>query len=260
MLKELLHPIAVDKNGNLIHIRNAEKGGDYYCPHCKSKFVFNRSIKTGKGSRRPHFSHDKLSPNCTPEGYLHSTFKIQLLEKLNQCISSHLPLEVKYKCDICQMEHTAANLLKVVSAVKAEHDMKVCRPDIALFDGNGRVITVIEIVVTHEPEEAAITYYKENGIVLIQINLDSEDDLERVDEKIKVPSKVITFHPLLCPVVYQQCQRQMLLQRQFSGIPGYGITRGGPKIEHIESAKMANERKRHFAIKNYYRNKRRGRR
>jgi len=262
MLKELLYPIAVDKNGNLIHIRNAEKGGEYYCPYCKTKFVFNRSIKTGKGSRRPHFSHDKLSPNCTSESYLHSTFKLMLLEKLNQCISGHLPLEVKYKCTICQREHTAS-LSHGLTAVKAEHDMKVCRPDIALFDGNGRVFAVIEIVVKHEPEEAALNYYKNNNIVLVQIKLDSEDDLEKVDEKIKVPSKVITFNPLICPfykqfIAYQQ--QQMLLQGQSSGIHGYGITRGGSKIEQIESAKMANERKRHFAIKNYYRNKRRGRR
>jgi hypothetical protein len=38
--------------------------------------------------------------------------------------------------------------------------MKICKPDIALFDETGKVFTVIEIVVTHKPEDNVIKYYK----------------------------------------------------------------------------------------------------
>lgn len=78
MIKELLHPIALDENGSSVHVSIAEKGKKYFCPFCKKKLIFNRSLKSGKGSRRAHFSHENLSPNCTAEGYLHSTFKIML--------------------------------------------------------------------------------------------------------------------------------------------------------------------------------------
>jgi hypothetical protein len=251
MLKNLLHPVAVDINGNSVHISNAKKGGEYYCPYCKNKFVFNRSVKTGKGSRRPHFSHDKLSKNCTPEGYLHSTFKLKLVERLNQCIVEHLTLEMQFKCNYCLCEH-AFSLSKDLFAVKEEYNLKICRPDIALFNENRDVYAVIEIVVTHEPEDVAIKFYKENKIVLIQINLDSEEDLEKVDEKIKFPSKVITFDPSSCSVYCHQPRQKVVSQRQSIRTLGY---RGGPRIEQIESLKMANERKRYFAIQKYYRKK-----
>ena len=34
MVKEILYTTAIDKKGNLIHIDNAEKGSNYYCPMC----------------------------------------------------------------------------------------------------------------------------------------------------------------------------------------------------------------------------------
>ena len=71
MVKEILYTTAVDKNGNLILIHNAEKGINYYCPVCHKDFILRKSGKTGKGSKRPHFAHNELTPNCTPEGVLH---------------------------------------------------------------------------------------------------------------------------------------------------------------------------------------------
>jgi hypothetical protein len=74
--------------------------------------------------------------------------------------------------------------------------MNICRPDIALLNGKKNVFAVIEIVVTHKPDDNVINYYKANNIILIQINLDSEDNLENIDEKLKTPSIVdFCFNP-----------------------------------------------------------------
>ncbi len=68
--------------------------------------------------------------------------------------------------------------------------MKVCQPDITLLDKDGDVIAAIEIVVTHKPKENTLLYYEKNGITLIQINLESEDDLLKVEERISNPDIV----------------------------------------------------------------------
>ena len=64
------------------------------------------------------------------------------------------------------------------------------RPDIALLDEEENVLAVIELVVTHKPEESVLQYYKERKIILVQINLTSEEDLKNVENKIKKPDIV----------------------------------------------------------------------
>ncbi len=188
MVKEILYTTAVDKNGNFIHIDNAEKGINYYCPVCKKEFILRKSGKTGKGSKRPHFAHNELTPNCTPEGVLHYSFKKMLINLLEKYQAENKQLILNWNCDSCDYKNSG-NLLEIVTFIKEEYTLEVCRPDIALLDDEENAFAVIEIVVTHKPEESVLQYYKENKIVLIQINLSPEDDL-RVEEKITNPDIV----------------------------------------------------------------------
>ena len=189
MVKEILYTTAVDKNGNLIHIDNAEKGINYYCPICKNEFILRKSGKTGKGSKRPHFAHNLLSPNCTPEGVLHYSFKKMLINLLGKYKSENKPLVMSWSCNFCNNKNSG-NLLEKVASIKEEYNLKVCQPDIALLDEKENVFAVVEIVVTHEPEENVLKYYKENNIILIQINLSSEEDLNDIEKKIIKPNIV----------------------------------------------------------------------
>jgi competence CoiA-like predicted nuclease len=91
MEKEILYTTALDKNDSFIHINNAEKGVNYYCPLCKKEFILRKSGKTGKGSRRPHFAHNELTPNCTPEGVLHYSFKKMLIDLLDKYKAENKP-------------------------------------------------------------------------------------------------------------------------------------------------------------------------
>jgi hypothetical protein len=157
--------------------------------------ILKKSGNTGKGSKRPHFAHYALTENCTPESALHYSFKKMLLNKIRNYINKKIPMNMIWKCNYCHKKHEG-NLLKTVFDVKDEFDMQICRPDIALFNEKREVFAVIEIVVTHKPEDNAIKYYKENKIILIQIDLDSENDLENIDEKINNPSIVdFCFNP-----------------------------------------------------------------
>jgi len=186
-MKEILHEYATTVNGLLIRANVAKKGEEYFCPGCKDKFILKNSGKTGKGSRRPHFAHNNLEGSCSHESYLHNTFKLKTLELIKDHISKGLPLNINWECNSCKKEHNV-NLLAF--DVKAEFNMKERTPDIALFNRDGNVFAVIEIIYKHPPDDGAINFYRLNKIVLIQIIISSDDDLENVENKVKSPTSV----------------------------------------------------------------------
>jgi hypothetical protein len=194
-MKDILYTIAKDINGELITAKIAEKGNEFYCVICESNLLLRKSGKIGKNRKRPHFAHKTLTPNCKPETALHFGFKNLLVNKLNKHIENKTLLEFNWECEFC-FEYHSGNLLKKIKTVKLEYYLKECRPDIALIDFNDNVFAVIEIVVTHKPEEKVIEFYKKNEIILIQINLKSDEDINQVNEKINAPDIVKTcFNP-----------------------------------------------------------------
>jgi len=252
MEKEILHKYAENKNGKIIHISNALMGESYYCPECNEKFVF----KNGK-IRQQHFAHSNTSSNCIGEGYLHKTFKKMLLEFIKDHINKNLPLNIKWVCNICQKEHFA-NLITGIIDVKDEHNLEMCRPDIALINEAGIIPIIIEIVHRHEPENNVLEYCKNYKTVLIRIKLDSLEDLENINNKIMFPTNVVFFDNMLCPVYVNYIHNQnLLIQRRSlaNSILANKPRHGGPKIDQVEATKQGRNKKQHFAIQNYYKKK-----
>lgn len=188
-MKSIQYVIAKNQEGSLVHVREAQKGNKFYCPSCLGEFILRKSGNTGKGSKRPHFAHNSLTTDCTPETALHFIFKMQLAEKIADLIKIGEPLNFSWECEYCSDAHSG-DLLKKVRLVEVEYNLGKYRPDIALLDKNQDVIAVIEIVVTHEPEQDAIDFYDANNIVLIQIDLSSDQDIDILDQKIERPTRV----------------------------------------------------------------------
>lgn len=189
MRKEILYVSAFNEKGSLVKAIDASKEENYFCIECNSKLILKKSGKTGKGSKRPHFAHLSLTENCTPEGVLHKSFKILLVKKIKECIENKIPINIKWKCDSCN-EMNEGNLLFNAFDVKEEYNMKVCKPDIALLNSEGNVYAVIEIIVTHKPEENVIEYYKANKIPVIQILLNSDENINNLDNIINNPTSL----------------------------------------------------------------------
>jgi len=196
--KEILYVAAFDKNGVLVKAKDAEKTEDYFCPECKEKLILKKSGKTGKGSKRPHYAHYSQSPNCTPEGVLHKSFKLLVLQYIHTHIANKTPIGIEWECPYCHTKHTG-NLLQYAADVQEEYHMEKCRADIALLGQEGKPFAVIEIVVTHKPEDTAIAYYKENKIILIQIELNSEDDIDNIETLTSKPTSIDYCFNRLCP-------------------------------------------------------------
>jgi hypothetical protein len=195
----ILYTVAFDKSNNLILAKDAEKGDSFTCPICDEKLILRKSGKTGKGAKRPHFAHHKFTENCKPETVLHYTFKRFLSCYIENQIIKKAPIPIRWKCKYCDKEHTG-NLLKTVADVKTEYNMNVCQPDIALFNSAGRLFAVIEIIVTHKPEDKVVAYYKDNNIILIEIILASDDDINNIEQKISNPDLIDFCYNPKCPV------------------------------------------------------------
>lgn len=193
--KTILYSVALNSNQNLVNAVHAEKGHDYFCPVCNGELILRKSGNTGKNAKRPHYAHKILTPNCTPETALHFAFKKLTYDLIKNSLGGGNSLRFSWECQYCSEVHKG-DLLKKVSDVKLEYNLSECQPDIALLDSDGAVFAVIEVVVTHKPEEQVLKYYKNNGIILIQYNL--IDDLDLYSYKFKIANPDIVnfcFNP-----------------------------------------------------------------
>ncbi|MCL2683059.1 MAG: competence protein CoiA [Bacteroidales bacterium] len=250
---EILYKYAETNNGNIIFIENALSGEKYHCPVCKEELIF----RNGK-IRQKHFCHKNKTNNCGNgggEGYLHETFKKMLFNYILESIKNNTPLEIFWICNICKKEHNG-NLILGISEIKMEYSLEKCRPDLVLINEQGNASIIIEVVDKHEPENNVLEYCSKNNTVLIRIKLDSIEDLENVENKIKTPSNLVFFNQMNCInyVNYvNSIQQRNNINYQLS--PNYSnVRRSGPSIEEIEANRTSRIRQQ-YAIKNYYKSK-----
>jgi len=203
--KEILYSVAKTSTGQLIKAADAQKGQAYNCLVCSQPLIFRKGTH-----KRPHFAHKTLSPNCTPETALHYGFKSLLYSKIQDHIDRKQPLEIQWGCNYCHSRHTG-NLLKKAVQVKLEHHLGACQPDIALLGQDGRTLAVIEIIVTHFPEQKALSYYEQNQIAVVSYVLRSDDDINCLDSPILKPDDVdLCLHPK-CPKCHRHMSKKRLL-------------------------------------------------
>lgn len=190
-MSKLLLPYAYDCNKQLVHIDDAKKGEKYTCPNCGAELLLKISrIPEGqKYHRRNHYAHKGNSDNHCSESFLHKLFKEKCVDYIRQKISDNDKIDFEWHCEQCREEHSG-NLLRKAVNVASEYDMGICKPDIALFDKDGKVIIVVEIVVTHKPEPEVMQYYDENKIACLQIQVDDFSDCDRIEEKLSHPDKM----------------------------------------------------------------------
>lgn len=195
---KLLYTSALDSKNALVTALQAEKGDKYSCPLCQGEMILRKSGKEGPGSRKPHFAHKALTPNCTPEGVLHHSFKMMLANILKTKLANNEPFPLSFTCGHCGEIHEA-NLLKITKEVAIEQNLGACIPDIALIDKNGKPYLAIEIVVTHPPEEETLDYYRKNNIALYRLNIKSEADLDNIEDRAKQPDEFWFCKNPKCP-------------------------------------------------------------
>lgn len=182
--KNILYSLGRTSVGQLIKAVDAEKEISYTCPDCTQALILRKGTR-----KRPHFAHKTLSPNCTPETALHYGFKTLLFNKIQKHLNQKLPLEMQWDCQACGEVHKG-NLLKKAVKVRLEHNLGTCQPDIALLDEHDCTLAVIEVIVTHAPEQTVLDYYKNNHIAVVSYKLESDEDINQLDALTLKPNSV----------------------------------------------------------------------
>lgn len=211
--RKILLPFAKDSKGDEIHISDAVKGEKYFCPICGEELVLRISkIPTGqKGYKKNHFAHKSGNTNACSETYLHKRTKQKIVGLINDRLSQSVnELKFCWHCDECG-EYHEGNLLKKAVKVVEEHNLTECIPDIALLDNDDNVVIVIEVVVTHEPSENALNFYKNHKIACLQLMISDFDDCEDIPKRLLSVDKVNICPNPLCP----KCHRRMTRAKMF---------------------------------------------
>ncbi len=161
------------RNGRLIHVSEVESGAGHggICPACSASLIAKKGSKM-----RHHFAHQPAA-TCNAETALHRTAKILLFEEISCAISEGREIPVSWKCSLCESPH-AGNLLKRARSIYLEHTLGPCRPDLTLFDEQSRPVAVIEVVVSHEPEEHVREFCTKHKIGLLEYHLEDDCGLE----------------------------------------------------------------------------------
>lgn len=186
---DILYTVAQTPDGVIVTANDGVKGVEYCCLNCNGPMVLRKSGSIAPGSKRPHFAHKSLSPNCSPETVLHFQFKNTAYEILSRKIANHEHQTIQWQCDFCRGQHFG-DMLRRTEALHLESKVGPYQPDLALEDQYGDIYAVIEVVVTHKPEEDALYFYAKNSIRLIQYNLASDKDLAGIEGVLEKPVKV----------------------------------------------------------------------
>lgn len=142
-----------------------ERPSDAVCAGCGERVV----LRAGK-TNRPHFAH-KSGVGCTAvETALHAVTIQILRERIEEGMSGGRPFPLGVRCDD-RAAHRIGNLAR--HAGGSVHVDRVLdegiRPDLVIRSASGKPVFVVEVIVTHAPEEPASALYRRLGLPAVLI-------------------------------------------------------------------------------------------
>ncbi|MBN2601042.1 MAG: hypothetical protein JXR87_03500 [Candidatus Marinimicrobia bacterium] len=179
-----------EKDGRLVHISTVARGlkCNAVCPVCKIAVVARKGEKI-----RHHFAHYP-GANCSTETVLHYIAKQFLYEKLISAIALKQLVQIKWKCIACSHRHSL-NLLEDVCQAALEKNLDNCRPDISLLDKNNKPRALIEIVVSHRPDDKVLKYCNQQQIPLLIFRIANAEALEALGLYHGIDPTVVLYCP-----------------------------------------------------------------
>lgn len=181
---------SLDKESNLIHVKEAVKGNEYRCPCCGEAMI----PRQGK-LRKWHFAHKANLENCSYETYLHKIAKRRIRDFFNAsphfyikfrgeatCVVQDCPLgREKTKCTWDKYDEF--DLKNYYDKCDEEVTIDNFRADLLVTNSERNIPPIlIEIFVSHKSTEEKIN--SKHRIIEVQIL--SEDDIERIVSNITI--------------------------------------------------------------------------
>lgn len=184
----LLIPYGLNADGRLTHVRDVPRGKacGLVCPSCNVPLVARKGVV-----KQHHLAHPPGHPNC--EGWLHSTAKLLLYQRITDAIAASAPLPIRWSCKSGKGHTQTIDLLgkRILNSAGIEQylpDFKV-RPDIVCMAGDAPKV-LIEVVDSHAPEPPVIA----TGLPVLEVHISAAEDLETLAEG-PVPVAVMRNYP-----------------------------------------------------------------
>jgi hypothetical protein len=123
-----------------------------------------------------------------------------LFSRLSECIRNDRSLPIRWECAYCGEEHDG-NLVKLARRVGMEENLGGCRPDLVLFDAQDVPVAILEVVVTHAPDENVLEFCQQEGVTRLEFRIRSGFDLLALEHERPLRPGLVD----LC--LRSQCQR-----------------------------------------------------
>lgn len=163
----LLYPYALDGNNEVADAKTAPREQPYHCIGCSQPMI----LKRGQ-IQRPHFAHRSKSSTCAPETVLHRMAKEAIRAGIEDALQHDRPYLMKWRCSNCGSINAGDLARTRPRHVVMEKPLEGARPDLLIVGAGGKPLTVIEIVVTHKPEQSTLRVYTELGLPVIMVKPD----------------------------------------------------------------------------------------
>ncbi len=169
--------------------------------------------------RQKHFRH-KIDLDCSPETYLHKLAKQKFFEVYNNCLLEKLPFFIRLNQEVecnyfqnsfsfnCQLSDKLVtyDLTKYFHQIYLESREDSFIPDLLLVSKTGEKI-FIEIAVTHFSSERKLN----SGYRLIEIDINSEDDIEVINRRKLVQNEQVNFINFNPKIIKNSCRGKCYL-------------------------------------------------
>lgn len=140
-------PWALDADGNLVAATAAAPHVSYVCPSCGGR-LFRRG-----GSYRPHFYHHDEADLALCDFAQGETLEhLQAKHRVAQVVNEHVPVEIERKrsCKRCGRKACEPLPAATVGAIEEFLLDNGRRADVALVDGDGCIVAIVEIYAQHK--------------------------------------------------------------------------------------------------------------
>lgn len=158
MSAKVRYPVADGGNGHVVTIQDATSGVPYACFGCQAPMVARQGTK-----RAWHFAHKPPLSECAdPDRALHETAKAMILQGFTAALAGCGEYRAGFCCQDCGTDATW-NIARPGSSITSEHAVvEGTRSDVVINRGTKGPL-IVEVVVTHEIEEATRLRYEQSG-------------------------------------------------------------------------------------------------
>lgn len=127
-------------------------------------------LRAGK-QVRPHFAHRSRADACSAgETVLHSTAVRVMAAAIRSAMSGHRQYPILVRCTRCDTERPGDLARWAGGSVAVDRVFRDgVRPDLLILDGSNQPRFVVEVIVSHAPEEQSLSVYRSAGLPVITV-------------------------------------------------------------------------------------------